>query len=99
MIIVRRMYVPNPGEGTTLLKFIKQVNIAFEMNGLPKLNISKTYSGYHGTIITDQLWDSIFEYEKSRDKVRSIKEITSIFKKIYGILDSTHHTEILSLVD
>ena len=99
MIIVRRMYVPNPGEGATLLKFIKQVNIVFETNGLPNLNISKTYSGHHGTIMTDQLWNSIFEYEKSRDNVRSNIEITSIFKKIYDILDSTHHTEILSVVD
>ena len=46
-------------------------------------------------MVTIQEWKSLEDYNNSRDIVRHTEEITSIFEKIYPLLDNTHITEIL----
>ncbi|NQW18027.1 MAG: hypothetical protein HQ478_11150 [Chloroflexi bacterium] len=95
MILVRRTYVPRAGTGGTLMRHVRSAGDAMEAAGFPKPRIFRTYSGYHGTLIIDQEWDSIETYEASRDAVRNTEAITSIFGEIYPLLETTHHTEIL----
>jgi hypothetical protein len=95
MILVRRTYVPRAGTGGKLASHVRAAGDAMEAAGFPKPRIFRTYSGYHGTLIVDQEWDSIETYEASRDAVRNTKAITSIFDEIYPLLETTHHTEIL----
>ena len=94
VLIVQRTYTPKPGKGglTTLLKMVNESTIAI---GLPEVKVYRKFLGPHGTVITIQEWKSIEDYNNSRDTVRQTKEITSIFEKIYPLLDSTHVTEIL----
>ena len=94
MLIVQRTYTPKPGKGglTNLLKMVNETTIAI---GLPEVKVYRKFLGPHGTVVTNQEWKSIEDYNNSRDIVRQTKEITSIFEKIYPLLDSTHITEIL----
>ena len=96
MILVRRTYIPKAGAGGDLISLVRQAGIAIEKAGLPKLIISRAWHGKHGSICTDQQWDSISDYEESRKLVRTTKPITVIFEKIYPLLAETHDTQILS---
>jgi hypothetical protein len=46
---------------------------------------------------TEQLWDSIADYEASRSAVRNTLGITTIFDQIYPLLAETHNTEIFEI--
>lgn len=94
MLIVQRTYTPKPGKGglTDLLKMVNKNTISI---GLPEVKIYRKFLGPHGTVVTIQEWESIEDYNNSRDIVRHTEEITSIFEKIYPLLDNTHITEIL----
>ncbi len=94
VLIVQRTYTPKPGKGglTDLLKMVNKNTIAI---GLPEMKVYRKFLGPHGTVVTTQEWESIENYNNSRDIVRQTKEITSIFEKIYPLLDNTHITEIL----
>ena len=67
--------------------------------GFKKPVTYRTHSGYHGTVITEQAWESLAAYEASRGRVRRTAAITSIFERIYPLLASTHHTEILEQIE
>jgi hypothetical protein len=56
------------------------------------------WHGAHGTIYTEQQWDTIGDYEASREKVRRTQAITSIFEQIYPLLAETHDTQVLEVV-
>ena len=94
MLIVQRTYTPKPGAGglVGLLKTVSQKTIEV---GLPEVKVYRKFLGSHGIIVNTQEWESIENYNNSRDIVRQTKEITSIFEKIYPLLDNTHITEIL----
>ena len=96
MILVRRTYIPKAGAGGNLISLVREVGIAIEKVRLPKLTISRAWHGKHGSVHTDQQWDSISDYEESRKIVRRTKSITAIFEKIYPLLAETHDTQILS---
>ncbi len=95
MIVVRRTYVPRPGTGGKLLALVRQANDAMADAGFGRGRIFRTHTGYHGTLIVDQEWESIETYEASRSAVRGTHAITSVFDEIYPLLQTTHHTEIL----
>ena len=95
MIVVRRTYVPRPGTGGQLLALIHQVSDGMVDAGYSPSRIFRTHTGYHGTLVVDQEWESFETYEASRRAVRETQAITSVFDEIYPLLQTTHHTEIL----
>ena len=95
MIVIRRTYVPRAGTGGKLLALVRQVSDAMAGAGFERSKIFRTHTGYHGTLIVDQEWESFEKYEASRNVVRETKAITSVFDQIYPLLQTTHHTEIL----
>ncbi len=99
MIVVRRTYVPKPGSGGDLLTLVKEAGDQMFTAGFPRPRTLRTAFGNHGTLITEQLWESLAAYEASRDAVRATKSITSVFSEIYPLLCNTHHTEVLMVVD
>ena len=99
MIIVRRTYVPRPGQGGKLLGLVKQASDAMADAGFDRPRVFRAWHGAHGTIHTEQQWDSIAAYESSRSAVRGTPAITSIFEQIYPLLQHTHDTEILEEAD
>jgi len=94
MIMVRRTYTPKPGEGGKLLRVIRQIKPATEEAGFPALTIYRQALGAHGTLVSEQTWPSMAEYEKSRDALRQTESITSLFEQVYPLLASTHVTEM-----
>ena len=92
MIVVRRTYLPKPGSGTSLLKLVQQAADEMANAGFPKPEVFKAWHGGHGTVFTDQRWDSVIAYEESRNAVRRTSAITSIFDEIYPLLAETHDT-------
>ncbi|MBT3942851.1 MAG: hypothetical protein HOC77_06305 [Chloroflexi bacterium] len=99
MIVVRRTYVPNPGTGGTLLRLVKQASAEMENAGFARPRILRTAFGDHGTLITEQPWDSLADYDDSRDRVRATPGITQVFDQIYPLLAATHNTEVLIEVE
>ena len=95
MIVVRRTYVPGAGKGGQLLRLVKQASDAIADAGFGRGRIYRTHTGYHGTLVVDQEWESIDAYEASRAQVRATAAITTVFDQIYPLLQTTHHTEIL----
>ncbi len=95
MIVVRRTYVPRAGQGGQLLRLVKQASDAMADAGFGRGRIYRTHTGYHGTVVVDQEWESIDAYEASRAQVRAAEAITTVFGQIYPLLQTTHHTEIL----
>ena len=99
LIVVRRTYVPKPGSGGDLLTLVKESGNQMFTAGFPRPRTLRTAFGDHGTLITEQLWESLAAYDASRDEVRATKAITRVFSEIYPLLCSTHHTEVLMVVD
>ena len=98
MIVVRRTYTPQPGGGG-LVERLREVNRATVEAGFPPLAVYRRVLGPHGTLVTEQRWPSVAEYEDSRERVRATAAITEIFGRIYPLLASTHVTEIYEDVD
>jgi hypothetical protein len=96
---VRRVYTPRPGEGGKLLRLLKELRPATTEAGFPALTIFRLSFGPHGTLVTEQKWDSLADYDKSRDMVRQTKSITRIFEQVYPTLASTHVTELYDEVE
>ena len=99
MIMVRRVYTPRPGEGGNLLRVIKQIQPATAEAGFPPLAVYRQAPGLHGLLVTEQKWQSLADYEKSRGLVRQTGEITQLFAQVYPLLASTHLTEIYEEVE
>ena len=99
MIIVRRTYLPKPGTGGDLLKLVKQAADEMGKAGFPRPKVARGWHGAHGTVFTDQEWESIAAYEASRGAVRRTKGITAVFDQIYPLLAETHDTQILETVE
>ena len=99
MIMVRRVYTPKPGEGGKLLGIIKQIRPATAEAGFPPLTIYRQSHGAHGTLVTEQKWESAADYEKSRDMVRQTKSITQLFEQVYPLLAATHMTDLYDEVE
>ena len=99
MILVRRVYTPRPGEGGKLLRVIKQLQPATKEAGFPALTVYRQTLGPHGTLVTEQKWPSMADYEKSREMVRQTTKITQIFEQAYPLLASTHVTELYDEID
>ena len=97
MIAVRRTYLPKPGTGGKLAALVKEAGDAMEVAGFKKPTIYRGWHGSHGMLQTEQLWDSITDYEASRSAVRNTPGITSIFDQIYPLLAETHNTEIFEI--
>lgn len=95
MIVVRRTYVPRPGAGGKLLALVRQSSDEMANAGFSRSRIFRTHTGYHGTLVVDQEWESFETYEAARSVVRETQAITSVFDEIYPLLQTTHHTEIL----
>ena len=95
MIVVRRTYMPRAGQGGQLLRLVRQASNAMADAGFGRGRIYRTHTGYHGTLVVDQEWESIDAYEESRTQVRATEAITTVFDQIYPLLQTTHHTEIL----
>ena len=93
MIQVRRVYTPKPGGGE-LAKHLKALQAATVEAGFPALSVYRRVFGPHGTMVTQQEWSSIADYEASRTEVRRTAAITEIFSRIYPLLASTHVTEV-----
>ena len=98
MIIVRRTYIPRPGSGGKLLALVREAADEMEKAGFPRPQVSRGWHGGHGTVFTDQQWESVIAYEQSRDAVRRTSTITSVFDGIYPLLAQTHDTQILEIV-
>lgn len=99
MIVVRRTYVPLPGAGGKLLALVRQASEEMANAGFGKPRMLRTAFGDHGTLITEQPWGSLAEYDASRDRVRATAAITEVFDRIYPLLAATHNTEVLIEVD
>ena len=97
MIAVRRTYLPKPGTGGKLAALIHEASAAMEAAGYKKPTVYKGWHGSHGMLQTEQLWDSIADYETSRSAVSNTSGITSIFDQIYPLLAETHITEIFQI--
>ena len=67
--------------------------------GFGKPRMLRTAFGDHGTLITEQRWESLAEYDASRDRVRATSAITEVFDRIYPLLAATHNTEVLIEVE
>ena len=98
-IIVRRTYLPKPGTGGELLKLVREAADEMAKAGFPKPRVFRAWHGGHGTVYTDQEWDSVLKYEESRDAVRRTSGITSVFAGIYPLLAQTHDTQIIEAVE
>jgi hypothetical protein len=98
VIQVRRVYTPKPGGGE-LAKHLKDLQAATVEAGFPALSVFRRIFGPHGTMVTQQSWPSITEYEVSRARVRQTGAITEIFSRIYPLLASTHVTEVYEEAD
>ena len=99
MIVVRRTYLPKPGTGGKLLKLVNDAAEEMGKAGYPRPRIFKAWHGAHGTVFTDQEWESVLKYEESRDAVRRTQSITSVFDGIYPLLAQTHDTQVLEVVE
>ena len=99
MIVVRRTYVPKPGEGGKMLALIKEAGAAMKAAGFDRPRILRGWQGDHGVIYTEQRWKTVSDYEASREAVRKTPGITSVFDRIYPTLAQTHHTEVLEEVE
>ena len=99
MIVVRRTYVPRPGSGGKLLALVRQASDEMANAGFGKPRMLRTAFGDHGTLITEQRWESLAEYDASRDRVRATSAITEVFDHIYPLLAATHNTEVLIEVE
>jgi hypothetical protein len=97
MIAVRRTYLPKPGTGGKLAALVREAGDAMEAAGFKKPTVYRGWHGSHGMLQTEQLWDSITDYEASRSAVRNTPGITSIFDQIYPLLTETHNTEIFEI--
>ncbi|MDA1296974.1 MAG: hypothetical protein O3B04_03095 [Chloroflexi bacterium] len=97
-IVVRRTYLPKPGTGGKLLRLVNQAAAEMAKAGFPEPRIFRAWHGGHGTVFTDQEWESVAKYEESREAVRRTSGITSIFDDIYPLLAQTHDTQILEVV-
>lgn len=97
MIAVRRTYLPKPGEGGRLALLVKEAGAAMEAAGFRKPIIYRGWHGSHGMLQTEQIWDSITDYETSRDVVRQTPGITSKFEQIYPLLAETHITQVFEI--
>ena len=98
MILVRRTYTPRPGAGG-LTGHLKDLNKFTVDAGFPPLTVYRQVLGAHGTMVTEQRWGSLVDYEGSRAQVRQTASITDIFSLIYPNLASTHMTEVFEEVD
>ena len=67
--------------------------------GFERPELQRAWHGAHGTLYTEQRWESITAYEASRGVVRQTPAITGVFDQIYPLLASTHNTEILEAVE
>ena len=94
MIMVRRVYMPKPGEGGKLLRVVRQIKEETVNAGFPPLTIYTQTHGPHGMVVTEQEWESLEAYEESRDGVRQTPAITGTFGEAYPLLAETHVTEI-----
>lgn len=99
MIAVRRTYLPKPGTGGKLAALVKQAGEAMSAAGFEKPIVYRAWHGAHGMLQTEQRWNSIADYEASRDAVRNTPGITSTFDQIYPLLAETHNTEIFQITD
>ena len=99
MIAVRRTYLPKAGTGGNLASLINEAGEAMEAAGFRKPTLYRGWHGAHGLLQTEQLWNSIADYEASRSAVRNTPGITSVFDQIYPLLDGTHNTEIFQIVE
>ncbi len=97
MIIVKRTYTPRPGGGG-LANHLRDLRAATEEAGFPALAVMRKVLGPHGMMVTVQRWDSLADYDASRDKVRATRSITEIFERIYPVLAVTHETEVFEEV-
>ena len=99
MIMVRRVYMPRPGEGGKLLRIVRQIKAETANAGFPPLTIYTQTHGPHGMVVTEQQWESLAAYESSRDQVRQTPAITGTFSEAYPLLAETHFTEIYRRVE
>ena len=99
MIMVRRIYTPRPGQGGKLSGIVKQIKPATEEAGFPPLTVFRQALGPHGTLVTEQKWPSMAEYEKSRTTLRQTRSVTELFEQVYPLLASTHVTELYDEVE
>ena len=97
--MVRRTYVPRPGSGGKLLTLVRQASDEMANAGFGKPRMLRTAFGDHGTLITEQRWESLAEDDASRDRVRATSAITEVFDRIYPLLAATHNTEVLIEVE
>ena len=97
MIIVKRTYTPVPG-ASGLDKLLEQVSQETIAAGMPEVKVFRKYLGYHGVMVTMQEWNTMEEYNDSRNQVRQTPSIRKIFENIYPLLSETHKTEIFESV-
>ena len=97
MIIVKRTYTPVPG-ASGLDKLLEQVSQETIAAGMPEVKVFRKYLGYHGVMVTMQEWNTMEEYNDSRNQVRRTPDIRKIFENIYPLLSETHKTEIFESV-
>jgi hypothetical protein len=97
MIAVRRTYLPKPGTGGKLAALVREASGAMKAAGYRKPTVYRGWHGSHGMLQTEQLWDSIADYEASRSAVRNTPGITTIFDQIYPLLAETHTTDIFEI--
>jgi hypothetical protein len=97
MIIVKRTYTPVPG-ASGLDKLLEQVSQETIAAGMPEVKVFRKYLGYHGVMVTMQEWNTMEEYNDSRNQVRQTPDIRKIFENIYPLLSETHKTEIFESV-
>ena len=65
---------------------VKQIKPATEEAGFPPLTIFRQALGPHGTLVTEQKWPSMAEYEKSRTTLRQTRSVTELFEQVYPLL-------------
>ena len=98
MIAVRRTYIPRPGSGGKLLALRKEASDAMAEAGFPRPTVYRAWHGGHGSVFTEQHWESVTAYEESRGAVRLTGQITAVFDKIYPLLAQTHDTQLLEIM-
>ncbi len=91
--------MPKPGNGGKLLRLVREAADEMAKAGFPRPRVLKAWHGGHGTVFTDQEWESVVQYEESRDAVRGTSAITSVFEGIYPLLAATHDTQILEVAE
>lgn len=99
MIMVRRTYTPKPGAGGKLLGVVRQIKPATEEAGFPPITIFRQALGPHGTLVTEQKWPSMADYENSRNLLRQTSSVTQLFEQVYPLLASTHVTELYDEIE